>query len=563
MIGHRRHAPDWVILCLACLAQFMVILDISIVNVALPSIQRDLHFSQSSLQWVVNAYTLAFAGFLLLGGRAADLYGRRRIFILGLGLFSLASLVGGFSQSSSMLTAARGAQGLGGAVLSPATLTILIITFSEGKARSRALGIWSAVAGAGGAAGALFGGLLTTYVSWRWILFVNVPIGLVAIVMAVVFLNEGRGRSVERSLDIPGALTVTAGLALLVYAIVNTTSHPWTSAQTLVMLGAALVLLVAFVVIEGRVARAPLMPLRLFRSRSLSGANLIMLLVGVAMFAMFFLVSLYLQLVLHYSALKAGLAFLPLSVTIVIGTQVASRLVDKLGPRPLLQVGLLISAGGFLWLGQISSASTYAGSVLVPGMLLTFGMGLSFTPLATAATAGVSRSEAGLASGLLNTSRQIGGSIGLAVLVTLATDRSRAVLESASRHGLRPSGSAVGDALTAGYARGFVVAAVVVAVAALSAFVVPSLRRSAPTSAVPTSERDEPSVDANDPIVGALVLAVASRLIETADGSRPALLQAAASLVPDSGELSLHDRATLAAREVLRPLARQVMDRGR
>jgi len=563
LIGHRRHAPDWVILCLACLAQFMVILDISIVNVALPSIQRDLHFSQSSLQWVVNAYTLAFAGFLLLGGRAADLYGRRRIFILGLGLFSLASLVGGFSQSSSMLTAARGAQGLGGAVLSPATLTILITTFSEGKARSRALGIWSAVAGAGGAAGALFGGLLTTYVSWRWILFVNVPIGLVAIVMAVVFLNEGRGRSVERSLDIPGALTVTAGLALLVYAIVNTTSHPWTSAQTLVMLGAALVLLVAFVVIEGRVARAPLMPLRLFRSRSLSGANLIMLLVGVAMFAMFFLVSLYLQLVLHYSALKAGLAFLPLSVTIVIGTQVASRLVDKLGPRPLLQVGLLISAGGFLWLGQISSASTYAGSVLVPGMLLTFGMGLSFTPLATAATAGVSRSEAGLASGLLNTSRQIGGSIGLAVLVTLATDRSRAVLESASRHGLRPSGLAVGDALTAGYARGFVVAAVVVAVAALSAFVVPSLRRSAPTSAVPTSERDEPSVDANDPIVGALVLAVASRLIETADGSRPALLQAAASLVPDSGELSLHDRATLAAREVLRPLARQVMDRGR
>jgi len=554
--GHRRHAPDWVILSLACLAQFMVILDISIVNVALPSIQRDLHFSQTSLQWVVNAYTLTFAGFLLLGGRAADLYGRRRIFILGLGIFSLASLVGGFSQNSTMLTAARAAQGLGGAVLSPATLTILITTFSEGKARSRALGIWSAVAGAGGAAGALFGGLLTTYVSWRWILFVNVPIGIVAIVAAVAFLNEGRGRSIERSLDVPGALTVTAGLALLVYAIVNTTSHPWTSAQTLIMLGAAAVLLVAFVVIEGRVARAPLMPLRLFRSRALSGANLIMLLVGVALFAMFFLVSLYLQLVLHYSALKAGLAFLPLSVTIVIGTQVASRLVDKLGPRPLLQVGLLISAGGFLWLGQISSVSTYAGSVLVPGMLLTFGMGLSFTPLATAATSGVSRSEAGLASGLLNTSRQIGGSIGLAVLVTLATDRTRAVLAGATHHGV-PLGSAVGDALTAGYARGFVVAAVVVAAAAVSAFVIPSLRRSAATEA-----KVEPSVDATDPVVGALVLAVASRLVETADGSRPALLQAAASLVPDA-EGSLHDRATQAAREVLRPLARQAMERAR
>ncbi len=552
-----RHSPDWVILSLACLAQFMVILDISIVNVALPSIQRDLHFTQTGLQWVVNAYTLAFAGFLLLGGRAADLYGRRRIFILGLGLFSLASLVGGLSQSSSMLTAARGAQGLGGAVLSPATLTILITTFPEGKARSRALGIWSAVAGAGGAAGALFGGLLTTYVSWRWILFVNVPIGMAAMVTALVFLNEGRRRSLQRSLDVPGAVTVTAGLALLVYAIVNTTSHPWTSAQTLSTLGVALVLLVAFVVIEGRFAPAPLMPLRLFRSRSLSGANLVMLLVGVAMFAMFFLVSLYLQLVLHYSALRAGLAFLPLSVAIVAGTQVASRLVDRLGPRPLVLVGLGLAAGGFLWMGQISPASSYAGSVLGPGMLLTLGMGLSFTPLATAATAGVSRREAGLASGLLNTSRQIGGSIGLAVLVTLATDRTQAILAGAARHGGRPAGSAVAGALTAGYARGFKVAAAVAAAAALAAFIVPSVRRSSRgTGPV------QPSVDVVDPVVSALVLAVASRLVETADGTRPGLLEAAASLVPEARG-SVHDRASRAAREVLRPLARQVLERAR
>jgi EmrB/QacA subfamily drug resistance transporter len=538
-----HHTRNGVILALACVAQFMVVLDVSIVNVALPSIQRDLHFTPAGLQWVVNAYALTFAGFLMLGGRAADLYGRRKIFILGLSLFTLASLAGGLSQSSAMLTAARAAQGLGGAVLSPATLTLLITTFPEGKARAKALGTWSAVAGAGAAAGALFGGILTQYLSWRWILFINVPIGIVVTALAVTYLSEGRRLTGSRSLDIPGAITVTGGMALLVYGIVETDSHGWTSAQTIGTLAGALALLVAFVVIEARFAKAPLVPLGIFRLRSVSSANVVMLMLGVGFLVSFYFLSLFMQNVLGYDALKTGLLFLPLVVAIAVGSQSSARLVGRFGPRPLLMVGLVISSGGFFWLSYITSTSTYVADLLGPGMLMTLGIGLCFTPLATAATAGVGRAQSGLASALLNTSRQVGGVIGLAAIATVAVDRTKSIL-AGSAH----TPAATAAALTAGYSRAFEVAAATTLIAAIAAISVPALRRA--VQALPKRE---------DTQLGALLLALTSRLIEESDGNRPALIAAAAKLVPDSG-CSVHERAKQAARDVLAPMARQLLE---
>ncbi|MHB8341154.1 MAG: MFS transporter [Mycobacteriales bacterium] len=487
----ERQAPDWLILALACLAQFMVVLDVSIVNVALPSIRTDLHFSVSGLQWVVNAYTLAFAGFLLLGGRAADLYGRRRIFLLGLALFTAASLAGGLAQDRTTLLLARTAQGLGGAVLSPATLTILTTTFAEGPRRVRAMGLWSAVAGAGGAAGALLGGLLTDLLGWRWILFVNVPIGIIAIVTARLVLRETRGEGVPRHLDVPGGVLVTAGLMSLVYGIVNTESHPWISTFTAVPVLAGVLLLAAFLGHEARFAKAPLVPLRLFRSRSVSGANLVMFCVGGSVFASWFFLSLYMQNVLGYSPLIAGLAFLPQTAAIIVGAQVSSRLVGRIGARPLLFGGPLISAVGLGLLSRISGHGSYAGTLLVPSVLVTLGTGLAFTPIALSATSGVRRAEAGLASGLVNTTRQVGGSLGLAVLATLAADRTRVLL--AASH----SASA---ALTAGYARAFGIAALLALVAAAASLVLPRHRAPAPA----------PYPDAPRPALAELAAAVAS-----------------------------------------------------
>jgi EmrB/QacA subfamily drug resistance transporter len=446
----------------------MVVLDVSIVNVALPQIRGDLGFTPIGLQWVINAYTLAFAGFLLLGGRAADLVGRRKVFLLGLGLFTVASLVGGFAQGPETLVAARAAQGLGGAVLSPASLTILTTTFTEGRARARALGTWSAVAGAGGAAGALFGGILTHYLSWRWILFVNVPIGVLVSLAAMAVLRESRRPGAARSLDVLGAVLVTAGLVVLVYGIVSTDSHPWTSARTLVTLGAAAALLVAFLFVEGLVARVPLMPLRLFAARSVSGANLVMLLLSAALFAMWYFLSLYLQNVLGFDSLKAGLAFLPQSLSIIVGAQVTARLLPRTGPRPLLIGGALVTAAGFFWLSRLTATSSYAADVLTPGMLITLGLGLTFTPIAAAATGGVSHSEAGLVSGLVNTSRQVGGAIGLAALATVATAQTAT---------LRDQGNRVADAMTGGFTRAFVVAGVICTVAAVAAVTLPKQAR--------------------------------------------------------------------------------------
>jgi EmrB/QacA subfamily drug resistance transporter len=468
--GRRRaHVSDGLILALACVAQFMVVLDVSIVNVALPSIGRELHYSPTGLQWVVNAYVLTFAGFLLLGGRAADLFGRRRVFVAGLALFTVASVAGGAAQTASWLTAARAVQGIGGALLSPATLTIIVTTFPADR-RARALGIWSAVAGAGGAAGAILGGVLTSALSWRWVLFVNIPIGVVATVAAIAWLTEtarsGHDAEPARRLDIWGAITVTAGLGVLIYAIVGTESHPWGSAQTVGLLVVAAVLLAVFALVELRLAGVPLVPLDLFRSRSVSGANAVMFLIGAAFFSMWYFLSLYLQNVLGYSPLRAGMAFVPMAIMIIIGAQASSRLLPMVGVRPLLLTGTLLAAGGFAWVSRIEPHASYWARVFGPGCIIALALGLLFTPLAAAATAGVAANQAGLASGVLNTSRQVGGSLGLAILATVATDRTAGLL-----------GLGQQAALSSGYARAFELAAAACVLAFAASFAVPVVRR--------------------------------------------------------------------------------------
>jgi EmrB/QacA subfamily drug resistance transporter len=454
----------------------MVVLDLSIVNVALPAMQRDLHFSTTELQWVVNAYALTFGGFLLLGGRAADLFGRRKIFILGLAMFSGASLICALAPNGGLLIAARALQGLGAAVLSPATLTILTTTFRQPAERARALGIWSAMAAVGGASGALFGGVLTDLLSWRWIFYINVPIGIATIVAARAALVDTKAEGHRPTLDIVGALTVTGGLVAFVYAIAGTDTHPWGSSTTLVPIAVAVVLLGVFGVVETRVARTPLVPFRLFRSRGVTGANLAMLLVGGAIFAMWLFLSLYMQEVLRFSPLITGVGFLPQTAAIAVGAQVAARLVPRFGPRPPLLVGIVLSTVGLAWLSLISPTGTYAGDVLGGSVLATLGMGLSFTPLAFAATAGVAREEAGLASGMLNTSRQVGGSIALAALATLAAARTAAVLHThivGSAFSYTGSKVALDRALTDGFSRVFLVAAVIAAAGFLGALLIP------------------------------------------------------------------------------------------
>ncbi len=441
-------------LLLSCLAQFMVILDVSVVNVALPAIRGALHFSEQDLQWVVNAYTVTFAGFLLLGGRAADLLGRRRVFVSGLALFALASLAGGVANSQSLLIAARAVQGLGGAVIAPASLSILTTTFDEGAARNRAVGIWGAMGGAGGAAGVLLGGLLTDLLGWRWILFINVPVGLVAAVLTQRFIAEGRSTDDTRSFDLAGALTATLGLSILVLGIVRTDVTGWGSTQTLALMVAGLALMVVFVAIEGRFAKAPLMPLRIYSSRTLSAANVVVLLVGAAVFGMWFFLSLYLQQVLGYSPIRAGLAFLPMTLCIVAGSTLASRALTRIGAKPMLVAGMIAQAAGLLLFTGISVDGTYLGDVLVPSLLVAIGIGLAFVPVTICAVAGVAPQEAGLASGLVNTSRLVGGALGLAVLAALATARTNSDL----RHG-GVGAHAVHAALTSGFDLAFAVAA--------------------------------------------------------------------------------------------------------
>jgi EmrB/QacA subfamily drug resistance transporter len=438
-------------LALLAMTQFVIVIDASIVNVALPSIGAALHFSHDDLSWVVNAYTLTFGGFLLLGGRLADLLGRRRMFMTGLVLFSLASLAGGLAQSEAWLITARAIQGLGAAIVSPAALSIITTTFAEGSERNRALGIWGAVAGAGGAAGVLLGGALTSGLSWRWVLFVNVPIGLAAAALAPRLLLESRSDDGTAGFDLPGAVTVTAGLALLVYAVVDAVNVGWGSTATLLRLAASVLLLTAFIVIESR-QRHPLLPFSIFRLRTLRGADIVGLLIGMSLFSMFFFISLYLQEVLRYSPIKAGLSYLPLAIGIILSAGAASALVTRVGFKPTLIAGLLMIAGALLWFSRVPApGGTFVGDVLGPSVLAAFGLGFSFVPVTIAAVTGTEPHEAGLASGLINTSQQVGGALGLAILATVANSRTQSLLHAGVHN--------TSVALTKGFDRAFLVGA--------------------------------------------------------------------------------------------------------
>jgi EmrB/QacA subfamily drug resistance transporter len=439
----------WWALVLLAMAEFVVVLDASIVNIALPSIGRGLDISLANLSWVVNAYVLTFGGFLLLGGRIADLLGRRLIFTVGLGVFSLASLLGGLAQSELWLIGARAIQGLGAALLAPAALSLVTAIFREGAERNRALSVWGAVAGSGAAAGVLLGGVLTSALGWRSVLFVNVPIGTAAILLAPWLIAETRGEHARRSFDLPGAVTVTAGLSALVYGLVRATAVGWGSTQTIGVLATAAMLLIAFVVIEQR-SDAPLVPFGFFRNLNVSAANATMFAAGAAIIGLFYFLSLYLQTVLGYSTIKAGASQLPLAVGIILAAGMASPLVAHLGLRRVLIAGLVLFAGGLVWFAQLPVHAGYLADLLGPSLLIALGLGFAFVPITILAETGVHDREYGLASGLLNTSQQIGGALGLAVLATIATTRTNHL--AASQH-------PINQALTLGFHTAFLAAA--------------------------------------------------------------------------------------------------------
>jgi len=445
----------WLVLVLVCVAQFMVVLDATIVNVALPSIQRGLHFSPVSLQWIVNAYTLVFGGFLLLGGRAADLLGRQRLFIAGIAVFTVASLMNGIAPSSSVLIGGRALQGLGAALVSPAALSIVMTTFAEGRERTRALGIWSAIAAGGGAVGLVLGGLLTDTLSWRWVFFINLPIGIAAALLSLRYVPNTRAERRPETVDLGGAISVTAGLLVLVFGIVKAQEYGWTSARTLGTGALAVTLLTAFVVIELR-SKEPLIRLGIFRIRSLTSANVSMLFVVSGLFAMFYFASLYVQEILGYSPLKAGVAFLPITAGIVIGAGVSQQLIRQIGVRSVPLIGLAMSSAGLFLLGRLPTHGSYAPDLLPGLMLMSIGMGLTFVPVTLIATTNIEPSDAGLASGLFNTSQQVGGALGLAALSTLAASRTRHL------HGV-----AHATALVRGYHAAFIVGGALMVVAAI------------------------------------------------------------------------------------------------
>ena len=447
--AQTAHERRWIALALLAVAQFVVVLDASIVNVALPSIGEDLGFSQDNLAWVVNGYVLVFGGFLLLGGRMADLLGRRRVFMGGMVLFAVASLAGGFAESEGQLIAARAVQGLGAAILSPAALSIVTTIFRDGAERNKALGVWGAVAGSGGAAGVLLGGVLTDGLGWEWVLWVNVPIGIVAAALAPALIAESREEARTRNFDVAGAVSVTAGLSLLVFALVDANQAGWGSTQTLGLLGLSVALLAGFVAIESRSA-SPLVPFSIFRLRTVTGANVTALLIGASLFSMFFFISLYMQQVLGYEPLEAGLAYLPLAIAIILSAGIASQLVTRVGFKPVLIAGLAFVGAGLLWFSQVSVGGSFGTDILGPSLLAAVGLGLSFVPVTIAAVSGVAEHESGLASGLINTTQQVGGALGLAVLATLANSRTDDLLADA---GGNPA--EVPNALTEGFQTAF------------------------------------------------------------------------------------------------------------
>lgn len=461
--GTRTFNP-WVVLTLVCMAQFMVILDATVVNVALPSIRRGLNFSTSDLQWIVNGYTLTFGGFLLLGGRAGDLFGRQRMFLAGLVIFSLSSLANGFAQSPTMLIVGRAVQGFGGALISPAALSIITTTFEEGARRNKALGVWSAIAASGAAFGLLLGGILTQAISWRWVFFINVPIGAITIALSMRLVPNTREQG-DRAVDVLGAVLVTGGLVSIVFALARAASpeEGWTSPQVLLFGAAGVALLGLFVLTEMRY-RAPLVRLSIFRMRSLTIANASMLLVAGGMFAMFYFAGLYVQIILGYSPLRAGLAFLPVCAGIGIGAGVASQAVKRLDVRTVACGGMIIAAAGFFLLQRIGVNSGYVDVLLPALVVMSLGMGLTFVPLTLVATTTVSADDAGLASGLLNTAQQVGGSLGLAILATLAVEKTNGYLR-----GLGHAASAL-DGITGliqGYRVAFLAGAVLLVLGAV------------------------------------------------------------------------------------------------
>ena len=449
----------WLALALLCAVQFMVVLDIAIVNVALPSIQVDLGFSQENLQWVISAYALLFGGFLLLGGRAADLLGRRRLFIIGTIVFTVASLLAGFAWSEGALIGARALQGLGAAIITPAGLSILTTTFAEGRERNAALGAWGGVGAFGAVAGVLLGGVLTDALSWEWIFYVNVPVGIAALLLTPVLLRESRDLKV-RSFDAPGAVLVTGGLVTLVYAITQTHEYGWASVETIGVLAASAALLGGFLAWEARAAE-PLMPFSIFRLRTVSGANVAGLILGTAVFAMFLMLTLYMQQVLGYSAMRTGIAYLAVAGTAIVWSALAAQLVNRVGVKPVLIAGMASLSAGLVYFTQVSVGGSYLGDLLPGFLLIAIGLGFSFVPISIAALAGVRPAEAGLASGLINTSQQIGGALGVAILSTIATSTTSDAVTS---------GTAVPFALTDGFQAAFM-GATAIAVAGILAAV--------------------------------------------------------------------------------------------
>ncbi len=454
--------PDprrWQALALVCVAFFMTVLDVSIVNVALPSIKTALSVSDTSLQWILVAYTITFGGFLLLGGRAADLLGRRRMFVVGLVLFSAASLACGLAGSIGVLIAARTVQGLGAAIVSPATLSIITTTFEEGAERNKALGIWGAMGGSGAAAGVLFGGILTKYAGWEWIFFVNVPVGALVLALTPGVVRESRAAGLRR-FDAAGAATVTSGLALLVYAISKAPDVGWATGRTVGLLAASGVLLAAFAAIEAR-HEEPLVPFRIFRTKTLAGANAAGILLGAVVFANFFILTLYVQQVLGYSALKTGLTFLATAGTVIPVAGLSQALVTRIGVRPVMTVGLALIMGGMLWYAQVPVHGAFAADLLPGYLMVGVGMAFAFIPVSIAALAGVESHEAGLASGLINTSQQIGGALGVAICSTVAFTHVKTLLAS---------GHSQPEALTSGFSLAFWVLAGIAAAAVVASF---------------------------------------------------------------------------------------------
>jgi len=479
----------WLILSVLVLAQFMVVLDVAIVNVALPTIKNDLHFSESGLQWVITAYAILFGGVLLLGGRMADLLGRRRVFIAGMAVFTIFSLLDGLAWSSGSLIAFRGLQGLGAALLAPAALSILTTTFREGRERNVALGIWGAASGSGGAAGVLLGGALTSALSWSWIFFINVPVGVLVLAISPVLLKESRADLDHRHFDAAGAASITGGLMLLVYALTRASQHGWVTTETIGLLAASAGLVVAFVVIEMR-SPAPLLPLRIFRLRTLTASNINALLMGAAIFSQFFLLTLYMQQVLHYSALKTGVAYIALTLAIIGFSAVSQALVTRVGIRLVLPVGMALSAAGLILYAQLPVHGTYFSNLFPAFILSGIGLAFAFVPMSIGALTGVRPDDAGVASGLLNTNQQIGGAIGVAVATTIATTYTSHYLQ-----GHPGVGPLDGAALTHGFQIAFYVLAALAAIAAVISAIMIEPGAAATTSADESAADLKPALE--------------------------------------------------------------------